>query len=80
MCFAGPVRIGPRHGHNRGRDREHQQLWYPLRSDGRGLLYRTGCVQQEAEAELPSANKEKLEEEKQKEKNEEKDKKIVIEA
>ena len=37
-------------------------------------------VQQEAEAELPTANKEKLEEEKQKEKNEEKDKKIVIEA
>ena len=37
-------------------------------------------VQQETEAELPSANKEKLEEEKQKEKNEEKDKKIVIEA
>ena len=37
-------------------------------------------VQQEAEAELPSANKEKLEEEKQKEKDEEKNKKIAIEA
>ena len=37
-------------------------------------------VQQEAEGELPSANKEKLEEEKENEKEEEKNKKVAVEA
>ena len=37
-------------------------------------------VQQEAEGELPSANKEKLKEEKENEKEEEKNKKVVVEA
>ena len=37
-------------------------------------------VQQEAEGELPSANKEKLEEEKENETEEEKNKKVAVEA